>query len=405
MPRPSSSSRSDDPLRREVDSALEGVNLQEIDLDRPGAAKSESRIVKGAVVGQNGADVFVDLGPRMQGVISAAEFEAPPEVGAVFEFTLGKQEDGLWLLSRRAARMAAAWNELAPGVRVQARVTGQNTGGLELKIGPIGAFMPASQAALVREENLSGFIGKTLECEVLEVDLEKKRVLVSRRAVLEAERESERSKSLGSLRQGQILPGTVRRIEAFGAFVDLGGGVEGLLHVSNLSRQRVAHPSEKLQVGQTLQVQVLDIQEGGRRIALSTKHLEADPWEGAEGRFPAGTVVTGKVTRVADFGAFVELEPGLDGLLHVSQFGRERVRRAQDAAKVGESVTVRVLSIDPKTRKISLSKLDERGAVLGSDEAVDSAQLETFLQQNAPVQGGTNLGALFKKALQKPPPK
>ncbi len=396
-------SPSDDPLRNEIDSALEGVNLQ--DLDETGAssaAKAKRQgptLWKGTIAGISGRDVIVELGPRSQGVIPLSEFDQPPKVGEVYEFSAHGQEEGLWVLSRKEARALAAWTEVQPGAITKARVSGQNTGGLELTIGPLKAFMPASQVGLNREDNLAQYIGQTLEVEVLEVDVDKKRVLVSRRAVLETERASERKQALGSISVGNVMAGKITRVEAFGAFVDIGGGLEGLVHVSALSRKRVENPNDVVHTGQSVQVKVMKIEEGGKRIGLSMKELEADPWDDVSGRVAVGTQINGKIVRLMEFGAFVELIPGIEGLLHVSQMGKDRVRRPQDVVKPGQDVSVRVLAVDAKNRRISLSRMDERGAIIGSDDAVEGSVIEDVIQKNSGVEAKTNLGSLFKKAL------
>ena len=240
---------------------------------------------------------------------------------------------------------------------------------------------------------------QSLVCEVIELDRGKKRVVVSRRAVLEAERNRYREEAMGELAPGSVRRGKVARMESYGAFVDLGGGIEGLLHVSNLSHRRVEHPNEMLKIGQDVEVQILSIEESGKRIGLGRKQLEADPWENALERFHEDKVVEGKVRRIANFGAFVELEPGLEGLLHVSQLGPGRIHHANEVVKPGDEVSVRILTIDAPAQRISLSRLDPRGALLGSEEAAGSEEIEEVL--NATESLGTNLGALFKKALDK----
>ena len=336
----------------------------------------------------------------MQGVVSLREFDEPPEVGSTQRFTLRGREDDLWLLSVRGAIEIAAWQDLQPGSLVKARVSGQNTGGLELKIGKHDAFMPASHVSLDRDDDPSAYIGQTLTCEVLEVDSGRKRVVLSRRKVLGRERDEARRETAGRLHTGMVLTGKVTRIESFGAFVDVGGGLEGLLHVSNISHKRVENPEDVLEKGKEVEVKVLEIKEGGKRIGLGMKQLEPDPWEGITERIPIDSVHNGTVTRLADFGAFVELQPGLEGLLHVSQLGTgERVRRIQDVLKVGQEVSVRVLSIDTSQGRMSLSRLDSRGAILGSEEAVEAHVIDAVLARSSGQGISTNLGDLFKKAL------
>ncbi|MBI5364366.1 MAG: S1 RNA-binding domain-containing protein [Planctomycetes bacterium] len=397
-----------DDLSREIDAALEGMNLQEIDLRKkdgtPGRkGGGEAKVLRGAVAGISGKDVIIELGPRSQGVIPLAEFETPPKAGEVFEFTMHGREDDLWRLSRRKAQELAAADSVEVGALVKARVTGQNTGGLELRIGALAAFMPASQVSLSREDNLAQFLNQTFVCEVLEVDPKKRRVVVSRRAVLEKERADQQKESLGRISVGQRVRGKVTRVDSFGGFVDLGGGLEGLVHVSNLSHKRVENANELLQKGQEVEVQVMKIEDGGKRIGLSMKALEPDPWQAVGGRVAPDSVYAGKVKRLMEFGAFVELEPGIEGLLHVSQMAKDRVRRAADLFKVGDTVQVRVLAVEPERQRISLSRLDARGAMLGSEDSVDGTVIDQALRQNSGEALKTNLGNLFKKAM-KPPP-
>lgn len=393
-----------DDLDREIADALGDVDLQSIGSEeeeqRQQAKAGGERLWTGVVAGVHGDDVIVELGPRMQGVASLREFEEAPEVGSSHQFVVRGREEDLWVLSLTAAKELAAWAELTEGSHVKARVTGQNQGGLELKIGSHGAFMPASQVAIGHEADLSAFIGQTIVCEVLEIDRKRDRVVLSRRKVLEEERAAARSEAVGRLQPGSKLHGKVTRVEPFGAFVDLGGGLEGLVHVSQLAHRRVEDATQEVEVGQQVDVMLLEIKEGGKRIALGIKQLLPDPWADLEERFPGDREVSGTVTRLADFGAFVELEPGLEGLLHVSQLGRERVRRASDVLSVGETVTVRIQSVDPAARRLSLTRLDARGAVLGSEEAVESDVIEKNLAKPGSQPLGTNLGALFKKALE-----
>ncbi|MCC7013575.1 MAG: S1 RNA-binding domain-containing protein [Planctomycetes bacterium] len=400
--RPDRSPNSSDPLSREVEAALEGVNLQELDesgrMPRKGSAKSN--LVKGTVVGTSGDDVIVELGPRAQGVIKKTEFEELPQIGAVFEFSMHGMEDGLHLLSRKEAKALAAWDELSLGARVEARVTGQNTGGLELKVGPISAFMPASQVSLGREDDLHRFLGNTFECEVIELDPSKKRIVLSRRKVLESARDESRKQLMGALTPGQLVTGKVTRVESFGAFVDIGGGVEALLHVSQISRKRVENAADALKTGDQVRAMILEIKEGGKRIGIGTKQLEADPWDEASNRVGVGQVLTGKIVRLMEFGAFVELLPGIEGLLHVSQISKERVRKVQDVLKLGSEVSVRVLNVDSKQKRISLSRMDERGAVIGSEDSVEGAVIQEMLDKQGGGKVQTNLGSLFKKALE-----
>ncbi len=393
----------EDPLDKEIAAALDGVDLQGLGSESdsaPATGRGSDKLWPGVVTGISGDDVIVELGPRMQGVCSLREFEEAPEVGANLRFAMRGREDDLWVLSIQAAKEVAAWESLELGSHVKARVSGQNQGGLELRIGKNEAFMPASQVSLDRDLDASTLMGQTLICEVIDLDRGRKRCVLSRRRVEEGERSHALQESIGKLHTNMVLKGKITRIESFGAFVDLGNGLEGLMHVSNISRKRVENPADVLAQGQEVEVKVLEIKDGGKRIGLGMKQLEPDPWDQVPSRYPADRQVTGKVTRTMDFGAFVELEPGLEGLLHVSQIGTERIRRASDALQDGEEVTVRIVSVDPGARRIALSRLDSRGAIIGSEDAVDADVIEEALAKPDAGNLGTNLGSLFKKAIQ-----
>lgn len=403
--------RSDsDPLQAEIDAALSETNLQDLDPDDPtkpqaGArARKDSRgrlLQSGTIVGTSGSDVIVELGPRVQGVIDIGEFEAAPQVGQTFDFTLnGRSDDGLWNLSRKEARTLAAWNDLTLGAEVQATVAGVNKGGLELKVGPLRAFMPASHLDLVRVEDLSTAVGQSFVCEVIELDQGKNKIVLSRRNVLGREREIARQETVGKLEPGSRMTGKVTRVESFGAFVDI-GGIEGLVHVSNLSRKRVEDPNEFVKKGDQVQVMVLEIKEGGKRVGLGMKQLEPDPWDEVADKLAPDAVVSGKVIRLMDFGAFVEVMPGIEGLLHVSQMlDNQRVNRPGDVVQIGQELPVRVIAVDRGAQRISLSRLDPRGAVLGSEDAADASIIDEVLDKSQTGGGAqTNLGALFKRAL------
>jgi ribosomal protein S1 len=263
------------------------------------------------------------------------------------------------------------------------------------------AFMPASQAALHRIDDLAELTGQTLVCQVVEISHERQRVVVSRRAVLETEAALAREDGIAQLVEGAVVRGKVTRMESFGAFVDLGHSIEGMVHVSNLSHGRVGHPSERVRIGQEVEVQVLEISEGGRRIGLGIKQLEADPWDAVPEQFSVETVFQGKVRRLTDFGAFVELIPGVEGLLHISQIAAGHVRHAKEVLKSGEELVVRVTKMDLAARRVSLSRYDSSGAILGSDEAADPGMIDEVLGNGSEESLGTNLGDLFKKAMKK----
>jgi small subunit ribosomal protein S1 len=383
-------------LRAELELALRDSSTDPASAPRLPAA-DEPPIYDAIIAGKSGDDVVIELSPRVQGAVPKIEFDAVPPPGSPVRVTLVGREQNLWLFSVREAKQLAAWDQLEVGSLVKGSVYGVNKGGLELKLGPSRAFMPASQVALEHVEDLAAYAGQTLVCEVLEVDREKRRVVVSRRAVLERERKTNRRTATEKLAVNAVVKGRVSRLESYGAFVDV-GGVEGLLHVSNLAHRRVEHPEELLKLGQELEVVVISIEEGGKRIGLSRKLLEPDPWDAVAERYHPDQVVQARVRRLMNFGAFLELEPGIEGLLHVSQLGG-RARDPGQAVKVGEELSVRIQSIDPHAKRISLTRLAPNGALIGSDEAAGGAEIKEVLGEQRAL--STNLGALLGKALKR----
>jgi len=397
---------SNDSLNKEIEAALDGVDLQAFGRspEEDSGSGKEGRsgrgsddLMPGTVSGVSGDDVIVDLGPRMQGVCALAEFDEAPAVGDTHRFLLRGREEDLWLLSMRGAKELEAWAQLEVGSHTKARVAGQNQGGLTLKIGTHEAFMPMSQISVDRDVDASTLLGQTLVCEVMEIDRSRNRVVLSRRRIEERDRLEAIAETVGGLQPGAKVKGKVKRIEAFGAFVDI-GGVEGLVHVSQISRQRIEKVDEVLKVGQDVDVMILELKEGGKKISLGMKQLEPDPWDEVPHRLSIDSQITGKVTRLMDFGAFVEVIPGIEGLLHISQISTERVVNLQRVLTVGEELTVRVTAIDPSAQRISLSRLDARGAVIGSEDSVESSTIKDALEKST-GSIGTNLGDLFKKAL------
>ncbi len=325
----------------------------------------KGRIV-GRVVSINGPDVFVDIGSKSEGVLPLDEFEPdePPQVGQVFSLVPQgfDRDSGLMRLSLREAKVQADLDSLRVGDVVKARVTGSNIGGLELRLHGLRGFMPLSQIDLVRHDDFASFMGHWLECEVTEIDRRGKKVVLSRRRVLEREREEERKQLRYQLAEGQVRKGVVRRLMEFGAFVDL-GGIDGLLHVSDMSYSRVNHPGELLKEGQEVEVKVLKVDLVKDRISLGLKQLATDPWSQAAVKYRVGDTVEGRVTKLMDFGAFVEVEAGIEGLIPISELSwTQRVRHAKDVLTVGDTVRVAVLAVAADKRKISLSL-----KALGSD--------------------------------------
>jgi ribosomal protein S1 len=329
------------------------------------------KVYSGTVVGRFGKDVFVELGVRMQGVIALDHFDAPPEVGEVFDFTLRGQEDGLWVLALREEEVLATWEDLEVGSWVQARAVRSAFGGLEMKIGPLHAFLPKSHTGLARDEKPDVLVGKHFTCEVIEIEKERQRVLLSRKFVAQRERASPHQREIGSLRVGENVHGQIARIEEYGVFVAFGHGLEGMVHVSNIAYERVGHPAEALRVGQSIEARVLAIRDGGKRIALGLKQLTSNPWERVDSLLAPGDLVEAKVMRVRDFGAFLSIACGIQGLLPISECGLRPNESIDSALRPGETRSVRVIELDASRERVAFSLCHLGGARIGLDEAAN----------------------------------
>jgi small subunit ribosomal protein S1 len=357
---PKPQNRLDDALQRELDDALGGMSIDQIvDQETVKAGGGGAGYRTGKIIGIHGEDVFVDLGGRSEGVLSITQFTERPKEGDEVQVTIEGYDDseGLLLLSRQGALQAAAWETLQEGQVVEGRVTGINKGGLELTINGLRAFMPMSHIDLFRvdDRDATNLLNQKLRCQVVEVNAEDKKLVVSRRAVLEVEREEAKVKAFEQLAEGQTVSGVVKTIMPYGAFVDI-GGTDGLLHVKDMSHGRVADPHEVVKEGQRLDVMVLKIDRETRKIGLGLKQVMPDPWVGIEQRYVPDTIASGRVTRLADFGAFLELEPGVEGLIPISEMSFERrLKHPSEAVKENDVVKVRVLSVDPQRKRISLS--------------------------------------------------
>lgn len=351
-------------LEDEFDQAVADVSVEELlsgtdSLTRHPGLEPESRHTA-RVITVRRDDVFVELGGREQGCVSLRQFEEPPQPGAALEVVVQgfNSEDGLYELTiADRAVDVEDWSDLNEGMLVEARVTGHNTGGLECEVGRIRGFIPISQVAIYRVEDLAPIVGERFTCLVTEANPQRRNLVLSRRAVLEREAEEARQKLLDSLEPGQIHEGVVRKLVDFGAFVDI-GGLDGLLHISQLAWGRVDHPREVLREGQKIQVKVEKVDRAGGKLSLAYRDLLENPWDDAPGKYPENSIVEGTVVKVVDFGAFVELEPGVEGLVHISQLAHKHVRRTSEVVKQGDKVQVLVQSVDREAQRISLSMKD-----------------------------------------------
>ncbi len=362
---------SDPELDAQINAALGG--LSEDDLyghDTPRPAKTAETVAnppggrqtkRGHIARITKDDLFVDFGGKSLGIVSRVQFAGTdePVVGQEMEFIVDRYDaaEGLLILSRKGALAGqVSWDSLEVGQVVEGAVTKVNKGGLELEVKSIRAFMPAGQVDIYHVPDLDQFIGQRMKAEVTQVDPASRNLILSRRNVLEREREEAKKTLLAELAEGQIRRGTVRNVMDFGAFVDL-GGVDGLLHVSEMTYKRGRqNAAEFVKLGDVLDVKVLKIDPDTQKISLSLKQaLGTDPWSDAENKYAVGTPVTGRVTKVENFGAFIEVEDGIEGLLPVSEISWQRIAHTSDAVKVGDTLRLVVLSIDPAQKRISFS--------------------------------------------------
>ncbi|MDP2182686.1 MAG: 30S ribosomal protein S1 [Actinomycetota bacterium] len=337
----------------------------------------EGDLVSGTIVKVERDEVLLDIGYKSEGVIPARELsirkDANPgdivSVGdAVEALVLQKEDkDGRLILSKKRAEYERAWTTIEEKFNVDENVSGEVIevvkGGLILDIGLRG-FLPASLVDLRRVKDLASFLGDTLEARVIEMDRNRNNVVLSRRVVLEEGRKEERAAILGKLAKGQILPGAVSSIVDFGAFVDL-GGIDGLVHISELSWSHVNHPSEVVKVGDEVNVQVLEVDMDRERISLGLKQTTEDPWKQLVKKFPVGSIIEGTVTKLVPFGAFVELGDGVEGLVHISEMARGHVETPEQVTAVGQNVHIKVMDVDLDRRRISLS-MRAAGEALGT---------------------------------------
>ncbi len=347
------------------------------------AAKGEKRSVR--VLKLHGHDVFVELGGKSEGIIPAEQFGGKlPSPGDFVEAVVDRydNEENFYRLRLPGAAQEASWDSVAKGMVVEVRVVKANKGGLEIVANGLRGFMPAGQSSLDHLADLGTLVGQTLKCEITEANPGERNLVVSRKAVALREREELAVALWAELREGQPRDGVVKRVQDFGAFIDL-GGADGLLPVSQLRWQRVKHPSEILAVGQTIKVQVLSLDPELRKITLSLKGLETSPWVAAAESFVPGSIHAGKVSKLMDFGAFVELSPAIEGLVHISELSNQRVRHPRDVVQENQEVTVKVLNFDPDAKRISLSI--KQAAAQAAEAAADAAETAADAAPPAPV--------------------
>jgi small subunit ribosomal protein S1 len=323
---------------------------------------AENEVVMGTVISMNKREVVINIGYKSEGVVSLNEFRYKPDLknGDEVEVFVESQEDkkGQLLLSHKKARALKSWDRVNESLEKDEIITGyikcRTKGGMIVDVFGIEAFLPGSQIDVKPIRDYDIFVGKTMEFKVVKINQEFKNVVVSHKALIEAELELQKKEIIAKLEKGQILEGTVKNITSYGVFIDL-GGVDGLIHITDLSWGRVNHPEEIVQLDQKLQVVILDFDDDKKRIALGLKQLTPHPWDSLSAELKVGDIVKGKVVVMADYGAFVEIAPGVEGLIHVSEMSwSQHLRSAQEFLNVGDPVEAQVLTLDRDERKMSL---------------------------------------------------
>lgn len=325
----------------------------------------EGQVIKGKVIALTSKEVLVDVGYKSEGLISLDEFLDAKllKVGDEVEVLLESMEDeeGRVVLSKRKAERTQGWDRVVAryqeGDLVEGKVTKKVKGGLMVDIG-VEAFLPASLISLKGFSNVNQFVGQPLKCKIIKINKARKNIVVSRKEILQEETDKQRSKILSELKKGESRTGTVKNITDFGAFIDL-GGVDGLLHITDMSWGRVSHPSELVSVGKRINVMILDFDRETMKVSLGLKQLQPSPWENVEEKYPVGTKVKGRIVNILPYGAFVEIEKGLEGLVHISELSwNRRVAHPNEVVSQGQEVEATVLHVDRQNQKLGLGMKD-----------------------------------------------
>jgi small subunit ribosomal protein S1 len=398
----------DDELEAELQEALEGFDAASLTARKPRVASGVSSsptkaeeggeggrggVRKARVVAIRGASVFVDMGTKSEGILPLEQFEAsPPAVGMVLDVIVDRYDakEGLLRVALPNAAIEATWQNLRKGVVIDVRVTKALDKGLEVEASGIRGFMPISQVDLDRVEDLKPYVNQRYRVMVIEVNARERNLLVSRRDFLEKERAALREKTWKEIEEGQTRTGKVRSLKPFGAFVDL-GGVDGLVPIGEMAWGRIKHPSEVVSLGQEVEVKILKLDRALNKVTLGLKQLKASPWDDIEDQFPVGSRIKGKVTKVIDkLGAFVEIAPGVEGLVHISEMSFKRVYRVSDFATEGAEVEVKILKYDPETHKIGLSMKQDKAAPVIEAESEDDEDAVPVVkpERKIPLKGG-----------------
>ena len=379
-------------IDKEIFDAIGDGSFAEM-LDTPSPPSNGDRSTKtGVIAAIHGSNVLVEFGPREQGCCPTTHFEELPQVGDRLDFVVERTDrDGMLVLSRKGAVQKATWDALEQGQVVEARCTGTNKGGLELEVAGHKAFMPAGQVAIHHIPDLDVHVGDKFACEVIELDKRNNRIVLSRKTVLLAEREVAKKEMLETLGVGDTFDATITSVQPYGAFADI-GGLEGLIYKSEMTWERHIDPAKFVKVGDVVRVQLLDINTDNDepKLAFGMKQLIEDPFVSSMSDVAVGELIEGTVTRLADFGAFVDIGSGTEGLIHISELSEQRIKSPKDVVKENQTVTVKVLSVDPATRKIGLSLKQAAGSDENQPAREDDAAMRKLREKfgNGPLKGG-----------------
>ena len=379
-----------------------GVNKEELDkaYDETLNKVADHQVVEGTVISVDKKEVVVNIGYKSDGIIPASEFRYNPDlkIGDKVEVYVESAEDkkGQLILSHKKARLSKSWDKVNEALEADAIIQGfikcRTKGGMIVDVFGIEAFLPGSQIDVHPIRDYDQFVGKTMEFKVVKINQEFRNVVVSHKALIEQELEAQKKEIIGRLEKGQILEGTVKNITSYGVFVDL-GGVDGLIHITDLSWGRVDDPHKVVELDQKINVVILDFDDEKRRIALGLKQLSPHPWDALDQTLKVGDHVKGKVVVIADYGAFVEIQPGVEGLIHVSEMSwSQHLRSAQDFLKVGDEVEAVILTLDRDERKMSLGIKQLREDPW---EAIE-AKYPVGSKHNAKVRNFTNFGVFVE---------
>ncbi len=411
IPVPSVRAKNSEEEQSALDAELAGADLDGLMIGdrmlRVGRSLEDGSRHQGKVIKVHNANVFISLGGPDEGVVPLLQFDTPPTEGQAVDCLIRafNQEEGLYDLAIPGETVAVNdWDDLIEGSAVEAKIESANTGGVECLVGNVRGFIPISQLSEFRVETPADYIGQRLVCIITEVNPRRGNLVLSHRAVLEREKAAKRKERLAALEVGEACEGTVRKVMDFGAFVDI-GGLDGMIHISQLSWDKIKHPSEVVKEGDKIQVRVekIDVETG--KIGLSYRSLQDNPWTDVDAKFPIGTLVRGTVTRLANFGAFVRLATGIEGLIHISELAHKRVANVANVLKEGEEVEVKILTVERDSQRIGLSlratqaKPESANAAAKKPEPEDEPRREPAVRKyQGTLKGGTgvnNGGELF----------